>query len=74
METTFSLSIHLLINAKKKKVNSFGGAVRQTLNGEGPQGDMEMLHNETDRLEAKVRGKGFGVKKTAGLVMGNYRK
>ena len=48
--------------------------MRQTLNGEGPQGDMEMLHNETDRLEAEVRGKGFGVKKTAGLVMGNYRK
>ena len=35
--------------------------MRQTLNGEGPQGDMEMLHNETDRLEAEVGGKGFGV-------------
>ena len=59
---------------KKKKVNSFGGAVRQILNGEGLQGDIEMLHNEMDRLEAEVGGKGFGVKKTAGLVLGNYRK
>ena len=48
--------------------------MRQTLNGEGLQGDMEMLHNETDRLEAEVGGKGSGVKKTAELVMGNYRK
>ena len=55
-------------------MNSFGGAVRQILNGEGLQGDIEMLHNEMDRLEAEVGGKGFGVKKTAGLVLGNYRK
>ena len=48
--------------------------MRQILNGEGLQGDIEMLHNEMDRLEAEVGGKGFVVKKTAGLVLGNYRK
>lgn len=48
--------------------------MRQTLNGEGPQGDTEMLHNVMNRLEAEIGGKGFGVKKTAGLVLANYRK